>query len=641
MSSSNNVMKGSTVRPKGLAWTLARTIDLLCDISGALCGSILILSALFVVLQVVMRRVLHMPTDWVPDLTTYILIWVGFLSAGYGLKEGSHVVVDSLVEHLKPRVRGALEILSYAVVAIYAALFTVYAYQMAATSFRMHEVAFTAWRVIIWPVKLGVPIGMGLLTLQAVSMFIKSWRAFSEMKARGEEACTGSCIFAIAAFVALMCLGAWCFIDYPLWGTLILLSVLLAAAIPIGFSLGVIGCIGLVMLFHSDQGLINMPVMGFGQLNSFTLVALPLFMIAGSLAKAGRLADKLFNVAAAFVGHWPGGLGVATIVACAIFAAMAGSSVACAATVGTVALPLLMKRGYSGRFACGIVAGGGTLGILLPPGTNMIIYSVLTEESLGRLFMAGILPGIVLAILFSIYIMWSCRSSKEYVREPWIPWPEKFKIVKSSLVGLAMPVLVLGLIYTGTVYVTEAAGIAVLYVLIACLIEGTIKWRDLITILKESAQMTTMLFMMIIGSVVLGGMVSVLGFTEKIVESVVGMHLSAGMVVFLLMVLLIVLGTYLEPSAIMFLFVPIAAPLLKSLHVDLVWFGVLFAINMEMAIISPPVGTNMNVVQQISGVSYTEVNKGVIPFIFVMAVGLIIMGFFPQLSLWLPNLLMK
>jgi C4-dicarboxylate transporter DctM subunit len=255
--------------------------------------------------------------------------------------------------------------------------------------------------------------------------------------------------------------------------------------------------------------------------------------------------------------------------------------------------------------------------------------------------MAGIIPGAVLAALFSAYIMWSCRNSKEYVREPWVPWPEKWRIVKSSLIGLMMPVLVLGLIYTGTVYVTEAAGIAVLYVLVACLIEGTIKWRDLIGILRESAKMTTMLFMMIIGSVVLGGMVSILGFTEKIVESVLAMHLSANMVVLMLMILLIILGTYLEPAAIMFLFVPMAAPLLKSLGVDLIWFGVLFAINMEMAIISPPVGTNMNVVQQISGVSYTEVNKGVIPFIFVMAAGLIVMGLFPQLSLWLPNLLMK
>jgi len=641
MSSFHNVAKGSAVKPKGRAWTLERAIDLSCDISGAICGSILILCAFFVVLQVVMRRILNMPTHWVPDLTTYILIWVGFLSAGYGLKEGSHVVVDSLVEHLKPRVRGALEIVSYAVVAIYAALFTVYAYKMAATSFRLHEVAFTAWRVIIWPVKMGVPIGMGLLTLMSALMCVRSWRAFSEMRARGEEGSTGSCIFAVGTFVVMVCVGAWLFVDYPLVGTLILLSALLAAAIPIGFSLGVIGCIGLLMLFRSDQALITMPVIGFSQLNSFTLVALPLFMIAGSLAKAGRLADKLFDVAAAFVGHWPGGLGVATIVACAIFAAMAGSSVACAATVGTVALPLLMKRGYSGRFACGIVAGGGTLGILLPPGTNMIIYSVLTEESLGRLFMAGIIPGAILAILFSLYIMWSCRNSKTYVREPWTPWPDKIKTVKSSLVALAMPVLVLGLIYTGTVYVTEAAGIAVLYVLVACLIEGTIKWRDLIGILRESAKMTTMLFMMIIGSVVLGGMVSVLGFTEKIVEGVLAMNVSANMVVFLIMVLLIILGTYLEPSAIMFLFVPMAAPLLKSLGVDLVWFGVMYAINMEMAIISPPVGTNMNVVQQISGVSYTEVNKGVIPFIAVMAVGLIIMGFFPQLSLWLPNLLMK
>ena len=170
------------------------------------------------------------------------------------------------------------------------------------------------------------------------------------------------------------------------------------------------------------------------------------------------------------------------------------------------------------------------------------------------------------------------------MREPWTPWPDKIKTVKSSLVALAMPVLVLGLIYTGTVYVTEAAGIAVLYVLVACLIEGTIKWRDLIGILRESAKMTTMLFMMIIGSVVLGGMVSVLGFTEKIVEGVLAMNVSANMVVFLIMVSSIILGTYLEPSAIMFLFVPMAAPLLKSLGVDLVWFGVMYAINMEMAI---------------------------------------------------------
>ena len=641
MSSLNNTVESAEVKPKGRAWTLGWAIDASCDLSGAICGSILIFCAFFVVLQVVMRRILNMPTHWVPDLTTYILIWVGFLSAGYGLKEGSHVVVDSLTEHLKPRVRVALQIVSYAVVAIYAGLFSVYAYKMAATSFRQHEVAFTAWRVIIWPVKAGVPIGMGLLCLMSALMCVRSWREFSDMRVRGEEASTGSCIFAVGVFFTLVCSGSWLFVDYPLVGTLILLTTLLAAAIPIGFALGVIGCIGLALLFRTDQALISMPVMGFSQLNSFTLVALPLFMIAGSLAKAGKLADKLFDVAAAFVGHWPGGLGVATILACAIFAAMAGSSVACAATVGTVALPILMKRGYSGRFACGIVAGGGTLGILLPPGTTMIIYSVLTEESLGELFMAGIIPGAILAILFSVYIMWACRNSKTYVREAWVPWPEKWKTVKRSLVGLAMPVLVLGLIYTGTVYVTEAAGIAVLYVLIACLIEGTIKWRDLIGILRQSAQMTTMLFMMIIGSVVLGGMVSILGFTENIVEGVLAMKMSANMVVFMLMILLIVLGTYLEPSAIMFLFVPMATPLLRALGVDLVWFGIMFAINMEMAIISPPVGTNMNVVQQISGVSYTEVNKGVLPFIAVMAVGLIIMGFFPQLSLWLPKLLMR
>jgi C4-dicarboxylate transporter, DctM subunit len=621
----------------GLATWVGKAIDRLSDLSGTLSGILLLGCAAIAFWQVVARRVLGRPTHWEPDVTVYLLIWIGFLAAGYGLKEGSHVIVDSLVEHLRPKARAALEVLAYFLVAAYAFLFTLYAVRMTVHSFQLHEVAFTQFRMAIAPVKLGVPVGMGILTLQALRMFVQRWRTFYEMRNRAEEGSLAGCALVVSGFVVSIGLSVWLFGLYPLVGSILLLSAVLAAGIPVGFTLGIVGCTGLLLLFGSDQALINMPVLGFSQLNSFTLVALPLFLIAGLIVKAGGLADKLLDVAAAFVGHLPGGLGIATIAACAVFAAIAGSSVACAAAVGSAAIPLLIKKGYDRKFVCGIVAGGGTLGILMPPASQMIVYAVLTEESLGRLFMAGLIPGIILAAMFATYISIKCRRSGDYGRVPRVPWKQKLQVVKGSAFGLAMPAIILTLIYSGVVYATEAAAFAVIYSLGLSLANKSIRWRDLLTVLRESGKTTTMMFMMIIGSFVLGGMASMLQFTQEMVETVVSSNLPVWLVIVLLMVFLIVVGTYLEPIAIMFLFVPIAAPVLKSLGVDLIWFAVILAVNMEMAIISPPVGTNMNVVQQISGASYTDVNRGVIPFILIMAVAMILFGLVPQLSLWLPS----
>jgi C4-dicarboxylate transporter DctM subunit len=304
--------------------------------------------------------------------------------------------------------------------------------------------------------------------------------------------------------------------------------------------------------------------------------------------KAGGLAEELLDTAASFVGHLPGGLGIATIVTCAIFAAMAGSSVACAAAVGAAAIPLLLKKGYDRKLVIGIVAGGGTLGILLPPASQMIVYSVLTEESLGRLFMAGLIPGIVLALMFSAYVYIQCKIYGHYERLDQVPWKERLRVLKKSSFALAMPVIILVLIYTGWVYATEAAAFAVIYALVLSLAKGNIRWRNIMGVLQESSKTTTMLFMMIFGAFVLGGMSSMLGFTEDAVTAIVGSHMPVWLMVVVLMLFLIVVGTYLEPIAMMFIFVPIAAPVLRAMGVDLIWFGVLIAVNCEMAIISPP-----------------------------------------------------
>ena len=623
---------------RGLA-KLGKLIDKLSDFFGMLSGIFLLACALIVFWQVIARRIFHQPTSWEPDITVYLLIWIGFLASGFGLKEGSHVIIDTVVDRMTPKVRAALDLCAYFLTTVYASIFTVYSIMMTIGSFRMKETAFTELRMPIGPVKLGLVVGMFILTLQALRMFISKSHTFHKERSnlKGGEGILNNPLFVVIIFAALLVSGVWCYEWNPLVGSLIVLMALLAAGIPVAFSLSIVGAVGLVLLLGGTRGLINIPVMGFSQVNSFTLVALPLFLIGGSIMASGGLAEQLFDVATAFVGHLPGGLGVATIGACAIFAAISGSSVANAATIGMVAIPILIKKGYDKRLVCGIVAGGGTLGILIPPSNQMIIYAILTEESLGHLFMAGLIPGIILAAIFAIWIVFSCWRSGKYTPEPWVPWRTKFRTVKKSAAGLGMPIIILGLIYTGIVTPTEAAAVAVIYALVVSLIKKTIKWRDLLSVLTNSTKTTTMVFMMIIGSVILGGWTSMLQFTEELISVVADAGLPTWLILVMMMAFLIVLGTYLEPIAITFLFVPVVTPLLNSLHIDLVWFAVLLTINMEMAIISPPVGTNLNVVQQVSGVSYLDVCRGIMPFIIIMAMSLILFGLFPQLSLWLPG----
>lgn len=618
---------------------LGKAIDKLSDVAGLLSGVFLLLCGIIVFWQAIARRIFHQPTSWEPDVTVYLLVWIGFLASGFGLKEGSHVIIDTVVGKMAPRVRALMDILAYFLTAAFASVFTFYSAKMTIGSFQLRETAFTEFKVPMGPVKLGLAVGMFILSLQAWRMFISKFHTLCDKRANleGGKGVIHSPLFVLMVFGALIVLGILSFEWNNLVGSLILLTTLLAAGIPVAFCLSLVGCFGLVSLLGGPQGLINIPVMSFSQLNSFTLVSLPLFMIGGAIMASGGLADELFDTAAAFLGHLPGGLGVAAIGACAIFAAISGSSVANAATIGMVAIPILMKKGYDKRLVCGIVAGGGTLGILIPPSNQMIIYAILTEESLGHLFMAGLIPGIILALMFAVWIIFSCWRSGKYTPEPRMPWIKKLQIVKRSLTGLGMPVLILGLIYSGAVTPTEAAAVAVIYALAVSLIRKTIKWKDLVSVLAGSTKTTTMVFMMIIGSVIIGGWASMLQFTDTLCSVIASAALPKWFVIVILMAFLVVLGTYLEPVAITFLFVPIVAPLLTSMGFDLVWFAVLLTINMEMAIISPPVGTNLNVVQQISGVSYIDVGRGIMPFIIIMALSLILFGLFPQLSLWLPS----
>jgi C4-dicarboxylate transporter DctM subunit len=620
---------------------LGKGVDRLSDFLGALAGVFIVICAGIVFWEVIARRLLHQPTIWEPDITIYLMIWFGSIAAAFGLKQGSHVYIDIVVTHLAPRVRALVDMVAYFFVTFYAAIFTRYAVGMTISSFQIGETGFTELRAPIGPVKLGLALGMAIFGLQALRMFISKCYSFyyetRNLNGEKAEVSWASFVWVLLSFAALLVLGVWFIHLKPLIGIVFLLFTLLAAGIPVGFSLGLVGCVSIYLLFGGAQGLIRVPVIGFSELNSFTLVALPLFVFAGQVMQSGGLADKIFDTMSAFVGHLPGGLGIATIGACAIFAAISGSSVANAATIGLVAIPALIRRGYDKKLAYGMVAAGGTLGILIPPSNQMILYALVTEESLGHLFMAGVIPGIILAMAFASWAVISCKRSGNYSPELRVPWKQKLRTLKNSSAGLAMPIIILGLIYTGTVTPTEAAAVAVVYAVVFSVVYRTIKWRELFSILAHCTKTMTMIFMIIIGAVVLGNVATMLNLPQVVVAAVSNTALSNWFIIVILMAFLIVLGCVLEPVSITLLFVPVAAPLIEFLGFDLIWFAVLLTLNMEMALITPPVGTNLYVVQQVAEGRFLDVVRGVIPFLVILALGLVLIGLIPQLSLWLPS----
>jgi TRAP-type C4-dicarboxylate transport system permease small subunit len=260
MTENSNANRSAFIK---LAGFIGKSIDRLSNLAGTFAGVMLLGCAAVAFWEVIARRIVNRPTHWEPDIVVYLLIWIGFLAAGYGLKEDSHVIVDSVVDKLKPRVGAALKTLSYLLVAAYASVFTLYAVRMTWQSFNMHEVAFTQWRVVIWPVKLGVPVGMAILALQALKMCAQSGQKFHELRNREEEGSLTRCVLTVCVFLALVVFSIWLFDVTPIIGSILLLSCVLAAGVPVGFTLGIVGCTGLLLCFGTDQALINMPVLGF------------------------------------------------------------------------------------------------------------------------------------------------------------------------------------------------------------------------------------------------------------------------------------------------------------------------------------------------------------------------------------------
>jgi C4-dicarboxylate transporter, DctM subunit len=424
-------------------------------------------------------------------------------------------------------------------------------------------------------------------------------------------------------------------------------SVVMLAAFLLGLhvasSLGLLG-LSLMSVF-GDRPLWDLAgLVAWNTNTSFVLVAIPLFLLMGELLLRSGESDRLYRVLAHWFSPIPGGLLHSNIAACATFSAVSGSSVATAATIGSVALPAFRARGYDERLVLGSLAGGGALGNLIPPGIAFIVYGVLMEVSIGRLYIAGIVPGILVSLLFMAFIFVAALIWPHIApREAAAPWPVMLRGLVDMLPTFALIFLVLGTIYLGIATPTESAAFGVSGAFVLALLGRRVSGPMLRTVFLSSARSTAVVMLILTGAFVLNSTFAILGIPYAISKAVTGMNLTPSATIAMLVILYLILGTFMDGFAMMVTTIPVILPVLKAQNIDLVWFGVIAVMLTEAALISPPEGLNLYVIQAFrkpaAGTKGTimDVYIGVIPFFIMMMLGIALVIVFPQLAVWLPN----
>jgi len=376
----------------------------------------------------------------------------------------------------------------------------------------------------------------------------------------------------------------------------------------------------------------------YASLSNYFLVAIPLFAFMAHIMIRANVVDDLYAFAHSLVRHWPGGLGVATVLACTIFAAISGSSVATALTIGTAAIPQMLRYGYSDKAAYGVLAAGGTLGILIPPSGPMILYGVIADVSIGALFIAGILPGLLLAALFAIYCVIEALVRGGGERPNRATMAEIWPLFRSSIWALMLPPLVLGGMYAGVFTATEAAAVgAIAAALIARFAYNRLAIADLLAAAREAARTTGMLFMILAAAAMFGHVVTVLRLPSELVQLAATYGVGPYGFLIAVMALIFVLGMFLETISIILITTPIVLPVILLLEINPIWYGILLTINLELALITPPVGMNLFVIKGITGAPLSRIIAGVFPYVVIILAGLALVLAFPQLALFLPS----
>jgi C4-dicarboxylate transporter, DctM subunit len=620
------------------------------------------------VLKAIYLRLAALDISWAQELCIYMFIWMAKFGAAYGVRTGIHVGVDLLVNMLDAGNRRRVILFAIACGAFFTATIAMFGLAFVGEMFKTGQQS-NDLEAPMWIVYLAIPLGSGLMCYRFLLVAWSFYRtgdlphhdettkvegievnapglhpepATPAEAAREKASPLGIILIMVPILILVICLGEKAGVlvlpQAVRAGTIFaLLIALLLTGIPVSIALGLTVLTFLFTLTAVPIEAVSMKL--FTGIQSFEIMAIPFFILAGNFLTHGGVARRMINFATSIIGHWHGGLGLAGIVACAMFALVCGSSVATVAAIGAIVLPEMVRNGYPMRFGAGIITVAGSLGILMLPSIPKIIYAISTNVSIGALFVAGLLPGSLLTAMLCV-VTWFLARRRNYPRMNKATWIESWHAFKESVWGLMLVVIIIGGIYSGLFTATEAAAMAAVYsFFISVFVYKALKIKDVPRVLLRAANTSAMLLYIVTNAVLFSFVLSNENIPSALADWITAQELGWVGFLFVVNILLLMAGNFMEPSSIILIMAPILAPAAKKLGIDLVHFGIVIDVNMEVGLCHPPVGLNLYVASMIARMRITDLAVAVLPWLLTMLVFLVIVTYWPGLTLFLPRLL--
>lgn len=619
--------------------TIHRTAKILNYIAAALLSLMMLLTAA----DVCLRYFFNAPITGAFEITEFLMVVTMTFALAYAVVQKDHISIDLLTSRLSPKTNTVLKAAATVIAIGFLAIIT---WRTILHAGYTHQSGYVSQSLYIpnFPFVYAAAFGFGIFCLMMI------------VELRGQVGATKDAFrpwvwfgLFLGVFLALLFSGVpivreLSFQLTPFQAGIVaigLLMVFIFSGMPLGVALGVIGFLGMTYLSGIKPGLTIMGTEPYRTLASYNFSVIPLFILMGALCFHSGLSEDLYYTVHKFIGHLPGGLAMATVGACAGFAAVSGSGMATAATMGKVALPEMRKYKYDLRLAAGSIAAGGSIGILIPPSTILVIYGILTQQSIGKLFLAGFIPGVLEALLYMGVILVLCKNNPLMgPKGPKSTFKEKAAALRSTWGVVVLFILVIGGIYLGVFTPTEAAGVGAAGALLLMMIRKKFTKDSFISSLKQTAGTSGAMFFILVGAMIFGVFLARTRLPFELTSLVGNLELNRFLILVMIIILYLIIGAFLDIFSIVVITVPILAPIMEGLGFSLIWFGIIVVRLFEMGAITPPIGINVFILKSVAkDIPFSTIYKGIIPFFIMDLVHVTLLVLFPSLVMFLPNLM--